>query len=215
MAGYKHIGKRIYYLKTTGDIACVIGEQEGWVVENPHELQDPPLTKKEYDFKIYTELQKYNSEEVDFIEIKWGEFKTEFSECTSYKVNIDTKEIEFDYTPIPPIPDIPRKPSIHERMDTQENTNNEQDELIISNAANIAIMLEATGVNTISTLAIEEGRVLDDEKVVDEKSVLFNVLKRSIENGANVATTKKRIELFKRTKQLTEEEATELLAMLA
>lgn len=215
MAGYKHIGKRIYYLKTTGDIACVIGEQEGWVVENPHELQDPPLTKKEYDFKIYTELQKYNSEEVDFIEIKWGEFKTEFSECTSYKVNIDTKEIEFDYTPIPPIPDIPRKPYIHERMDTQENTNNEQDELIISNAANIAIMLEATGVNTISTLAIEEGRVLDDEKVVDEKSVLFNVLKRSIENGANVATTKKRIELFKRTKQLTEEEATELLAMLA
>lgn len=100
-------------------------------------------------------------------------------------------------------------------MDTQENTNNEQDELIITNAANIAIMLEATGANTISTLAIEEDRVLEEEKVVDEKSVLFNVLKRSIENGANIATTKKRIELFKRTKQLTEEEATELLAMLA
>ncbi len=215
MAGYKHIGKRIYYLKTTGDVACVIGEQEGWVVENPHELQDPPLTKKEYDFKIYTELQKYNPEEVDFIEIKWGEFKTEFSECTSYKVNIDTKEIEFDYTPIPDSPEVPRKPSIHERMDTQENTNNEQDELIISNAANIAIMLEATGANTISTLAIEEDRVLDEEKMVGEKSVLFNVLKRSIENGANVATTKKRIELFKRTKQLTEEETTELLAMIA
>ena len=97
----------------------------------------------------------------------------------------------------------------------QENTNNEQDELIISNAANIAIMLEATGANTISTLAIEEDRVLEEEKMVGEKSVLFNVLKRSIENGANVATTKKRIELFKRTKQLTEEEATELLAMLA
>lgn len=215
MAGYKYLGKRIYYLKTTGDVVCTIGEQEGWVVENPHELQDPPLTKKEYDFKIYTELQKYNLEEVDFIELKWGEFKTEFSECTSYKVNIDTKEIEFDYTPIPDPPEVPRKPSIQERMDTQENTNNEQDELIITNAANIAIMLEATGANTISTLAIEEDRVLEDAKVVGEKSVLFNVLKRSIENGANIATTKKRIELFKRTKQLTEEEATELLAMLA
>lgn len=215
MAGYKYIGKRIYYLKTTGDVAYTVGEQEGWVVENPHELQDPPLTKKEYDFKIYTELQKYNPKEVDYIELKWGELKTEFAESTSYKVNIDTKEIEFDYTPIPDHPDVPQKPSIHERMDTQENTNNEQDELIISNAANIAIMLEATGANTISTLEIEEDRVLEEEKIVSEKSVLFNVLKRSIENGANVTTTKKRIELFKRTKQLTEEEATELLAMLA
>lgn len=205
MAGYKYIGKRIYYLKVDGRVILDTGEAEGWV--NPTTTED--------DWRIYTELQKYNPEEVDFIEIKWGEFKTEFSECTSYKVNIDTKQIEFDYTPIPDPPDVPKKPSIHERMDVQENTNNEQDELIISNAANIAIMLEATGVNTISTLAIEEDKVLEDAKMVDEKSVLFNVLKRSIENGANVATTKKRIELFKRTKQLTEEEATELLVMLA
>lgn len=205
MAGYKYIGKRIYYLKVDGRVVLDTGEAEGWV--NP--------TTSEDDWRIYTELQKYNPEEVDYIELKWGEFKTEFAESTSYKINIDRKEIEFDYTPIPDSPDVPRKPSIHERMDTQENTNNEQDELIITNAANIAIMLEATGANTISTLAIEEDKVLEDAKVVDEKSVLFNVLKRSIENGANVDTTKKRIELFKRTKQLTEEEATELLAMLA
>lgn len=205
MAGYKYIGKRIYYLKVDGRVILDTGEAEGWV--NP--------TTSEDDWRIYSELSKYNKSEVDYIELKWGEFKTEFAECTSYKVNIDTKEIEFDYTPIPDPQDVPKKPTIHERMDTQENTNNEQDELIISNAANIAIMLEATGANTISTLAIEEDRVLEEEKVVDEKSVLFNVLKRSIENGANVATTKKRIELFKRTKQLTEEEATELLAMLA
>lgn len=204
MAGYKYIGKRIYYLKVDGRVVLDTGEAEGWV--NP--------TTSEDDWRIYTELQKYNPEEVDYIELKWGEFKTEFAESTSYKINIDRKEIEFDYTPIPDSPDVPRKPSIHERMDTQENTNNEQDELIITNAANIAIMLEATGANTISTLAIEDDIVLE-EKMIDEKSVLFNVLKRIIENGANVTTTKKRIELFKRTKQLTEEEATELLAMLA
>ena len=62
---------------------------------------------------------------------------------------------------------------------------------------------------------MDEDRELEKEKNVDEKSVLFNVLKRSIENGANIDTTKKRIELFKRIKQLREEEATELLAMLA
>ena len=131
MAGYKYIGKRIYYLKTTGDVAYTVGEAEGWVVENPHELQKPPMTKKEYDFKIYAELQKYNKTEVDYIELKWGEFKTEFAECTSYRVNVDTKQLEFDYTPIPEPPDVPHTPTVHERLDALEQVNAEQDMLIM------------------------------------------------------------------------------------
>lgn len=209
MAGFKYIGRRIFFLKENGTVILEIGEMKGWVVEPKKEFNE--AIKEAY--KYYTEITKYNKEEVDFIDLEFGEYETEFVEKTSYKIDITTRKPIFDYTPIPDPPDVPPKPSIHERMDTQENTNNEQDELIISNAANIAIMLEATGANTISTLA--EDRVLEDAKMVGEKSVLFNVLKRSIENGANVATTKKRIELFKRTKQLTEEEATELLAMLA
>lgn len=208
---YKYIGKRIFFLKNNGTVILEVGEMEGWVVEPKKEFNE--AIKEAY--KYYTELSKYNKEEVDFIDLEFREYETEFAEKTSYKIDIDTRKPIFDYTPIPDPPDVPRKPSIHEKMDVQENTNNEQDELIITNAANIAIMLEATGANTISTLAIEEDKVLEDAKVVDEKSVLFNVLKRSIENGANVDTTKKRIEIFKRIKQLTEEEATELLAMLA
>lgn len=208
---YKYIGKRIFFLKNNGTVILEVGEMEGWVVEPEKEFNKA----LEEAYKYYAELSKYNKEEVDFIDLEFGEYETEFAEMTSYKIDIATRKPIFDYTPIPDPPDTPKKPTIHERMDVQENTNNEQDELIISNAANIAIMLEATGANTISTLAIEEDRVLEEEKIVGEKSVLFNVLKRSIENGANVTTTKKRIELFKRTKQLTEEEATELLAMLA
>lgn len=208
---YKYIGKRIFFLKNNGTVILEVGEMEGWVVEPEKEFNKA----LEEAYKYYAELSKYNKEEVDFIDLEFGEYETEFAEMTSYKIDIATRKPIFDYTPIPDPPDVPRKPSIHERMDVQENTNDEQDELIITNAANIAIMLEATGANTISTLAIEEDRVLEEEKVVGEKSVLFNVLKRSIENGTNAATTKKRIELFRRTKQLTEEEATELLAMLA
>lgn len=208
---YKYIGKRIFFLKNNGTVILEVGEMEGWVVEPEKEFNKA----LEEAYKYYAELSKYNKEEVDFIDLEFGEYETEFAEMTSYKIDIATRKPIFDYTPIPDPPDTPKKPTIHERMDVQENTNNEQDELIISNAANIAIMLEATGANTISTLAIEEDRVLEEEKIVGEKSVLFNVLKRSIENGTNVTTTKKRIELFKRTKQLTEEEATELLAMLA
>ena len=110
MAGYKYLGKRIYYLKVDGRVILDTGEAEGWV--NPTTTED--------DWRIYTELGKYNKSEVDFIELKWGEFKTEFAECTSYRVNVDTKQLEFDYTPVPPSPEVPVAPSLHERVDNLE-----------------------------------------------------------------------------------------------
>ena len=139
MAGFKYIGRRIFFLKENGTVILEIGEMKGWVVEPKKEFNE--AIKEAY--KYYTEITKYNKEEVDFIDLEFGEYKTEFAEMTSYKIDIATRKPKFDYTPIPYSPEVPRKPSLHERMNTQENTNNEQDELIISNAANIAIMLEA------------------------------------------------------------------------
>lgn len=110
MAGYKYIGKRIYYLKVDGRVVLDTGEAEGWV--NPTTTED--------DWRIYTELSKYNKSEVDFIELQFGEFKTEFAECTSYRVNVDTKQLEFDYTPVPEPPEVPVAPSLHERVDNLE-----------------------------------------------------------------------------------------------
>ena len=110
MAGYKYLGKRIYFLKVDGRVILDTGEAEGWV--NP--------TTTEQDWEIYTELSKYNKSEVDFIELQFGEFKTEFAECTSYRVNVETKQLEFDYTPIPPSPEVPVAPSLHERVDNLE-----------------------------------------------------------------------------------------------
>ena len=110
MAGYKYLGKRIYYLKVDGRVILDTGEAEGWV--NP--------TTSEDDWRIYSELQKYNKTEIDFIELQFGEFKTEFAECTSYRVNVETKTLEFDYTPIPPSPEVPVAPSLHERVDNLE-----------------------------------------------------------------------------------------------
>ena len=84
----------------------------------------------EQDWGIYSELKKYTKESVDYIELQFGEFKTEFAECTSYRVNVDTKQLEFDYTPVPPSPDVPHTPTVHERLDALEKTNEEQDLLI-------------------------------------------------------------------------------------
>lgn len=121
MAGYKYLGKRIYYLKVDGCVILDTGEAEGWV--NP--------TTSEDDWRIYSELSKYNKSEVDYIELQFGEFKTEFAECTSYRVNVDTKQLEFDYTPVPPSPEIPHTPTIYERLDALEQVNAEQDMLIM------------------------------------------------------------------------------------
>ena len=136
---YKYIGKRIFFLKNNGTVILEVGEMEGWVVEPEKEFNKA----LEEAYKYYAELSKYNKEEVDFIDLEFGEYETEFAEMTSYKIDIATRKPIFDYTPIPDPPDTPKKPTIHERMDVQENTNNEQDELIISNAANIAIMLRS------------------------------------------------------------------------
>lgn len=110
MAGYKYIGKRIYYLKVDGRVILDTGEAEGWV--NPTTTED--------DWRIYTELSKYNKSEVDFIELQFGEYKTEFAECTSYRVNVETKTLEFDYTPVPEPPEVPVKPTLHERVEDLE-----------------------------------------------------------------------------------------------
>ena len=121
MPGYKYLGKRIYYLKVDGRVVLDTGEAEGWV--NPTTTED--------DWRIYSELSKYNKSEVDFIELQFGEFKTEFAECTSYRVNVETKTLEFDYTPIPEPPEVPVKPSLHERVEALEQVNAEQDMLIM------------------------------------------------------------------------------------
>lgn len=145
MAGYKYIGKRIYYLKVDGRVILDTGEAEGWV--NP--------TTSDDDWRIYTELSKYNKSEVDYIELQFGEFKTEFAECTSYRVNVDTKQLEFDYTPVPEPPEVPVKPSLHERVEDlelgAEATQEALDMLLLTNmgepvqAATLAV---STFVNT-------------------------------------------------------------------
>ncbi len=124
---YKYIGKRIFFLKNNGTVILEVGEMEGWVVEPEKEFNKA----LEEAYKYYAELSKYNKEVVDFIDLEFGEYKTEFAECTSYRVNVETKTLEFDYTTIPEPPEVPHTPTIHERVDALEQVNAEQDMLIM------------------------------------------------------------------------------------
>ena len=130
MSKYQYVGRRIYFLKENGNIIVETGEAEGNLIIIPPEK----------DWEIYEQLSKYTKESVDYIQLKFGEFATEFAECTSYKVNPETKELEFDYTPIPPAPDVPVAPSIHERVTTLEETNATQDDMIFEQSYEIAML---------------------------------------------------------------------------
>ena len=110
MAGYKFFGSRVYYLKENGNVVFKTGQAEGWVTE----------IKPEKDWEIYEELKKYTKESLDFIQLQYDEYSTEFAECTSYRVNIETKKLEFEYGEKPNPPEVPVKPSLHERVDDLE-----------------------------------------------------------------------------------------------
>lgn len=137
MAGYKFFGSRVYYLKTNGNVVFKTGQAEGWVIE----------IKPEQDWEIYEELKKYTKESLDYIQLEYDEFKTEFSECTGYYVDVASKKIVFEYGEKPNPPEIPQTPTIHERMDTQEKANKAQDDLILDNAYRVALLeLNAQGI---------------------------------------------------------------------
>lgn len=138
MAGYKYFGSRVYYLKTNGNVVFKTGQAEGWVTE----------IKPEQDWEIYEELKKYTKESLDYIQLKYDEFKTEFAECTGYYVDVAKKEIVFEYGEKPNPPEVPITPTIHERMDTQEKASKAQDDLILDNAYRVAVLeLSAQGIS--------------------------------------------------------------------
>lgn len=137
MAGYKYFGSRVYYLKENGNVVFKTGQAEGWVIE----------IKPEQDWEIYTELQKYTKESLDFIQLQYDEYSTEFAECTSYHVDVAKKEIVFEYGEKPNPPEVPIAPTMHERMETQEKANKAQDDLILDNAYRVALLeLNAQGI---------------------------------------------------------------------
>lgn len=138
MAGYKFFGSRVYYLKENGNAVFKTGQAEGWVTE---------ITPTQ-DWEIYTELQKYTKESLDFIQLQYDEFKTEFAECTGYYVDVAKKEIVFEYGEKPNPPEVPQVPTLHERVGKLESNEKFQEDMIVDNAYRVALLeLSAQGIS--------------------------------------------------------------------
>lgn len=90
------IGRRIYYEILTGNVIVDISERKGSVI---------PTTVDE-DIQAYKALSERNRETFDVIELEYGQYAQDFTECTGYQVNPETKELEFSY----PDPNDPEEP---------------------------------------------------------------------------------------------------------
>lgn len=81
------IGKRIYYDIETGNIIVDTGEKSGYVVE----------TSTQYEISIYPVLANRKEESFGILELEFGKYRQDFMECNGYRVNPETKLLEFSY----------------------------------------------------------------------------------------------------------------------
>lgn len=82
------IGRRIYYEIATGNVFLDTGEKEGSVRQ----------TTVEQDIVAYSVLSERNLDSFDVLELTFGQYAQDFIECNGYRVNPETKQIEFTYS---------------------------------------------------------------------------------------------------------------------
>lgn len=93
----KEIGRRIYYDNTTGNVILDTGERQGSVFQ----------TTIDYDIEVFKELSQRNRHTFDVLEMPFGAFSQDFTECSGYRIDLETKELEFSY----PDPNEPEQPA--------------------------------------------------------------------------------------------------------
>ena len=185
MAGYIYIGKRIFFLKENGTVILEVGEMEGWVIE-PEKDFDKAL---EEAYKYYADLSKYNKEVVDFIDLEYGEYKTEFAECTSFKIDVATRKPIFEYGEKPNPPEVPVTPSLHERVgDLELGAEATQEALDMLLLASMGEPVQA------ATLAVSTFANTNKQKGADTMAayIAMRILKKgekSVEAGRDYYTT--------------------------
>ncbi|NOG29051.1 hypothetical protein [Lysinibacillus fusiformis] len=82
------IGPKLYFDRTTGEVILTIPEQN-----NASAVE----TTKEQDFIMFDVLSARNPEAVDFIQLLYGQYRSDFEIANSWKVDLKTGQILFEY----------------------------------------------------------------------------------------------------------------------
>lgn len=86
--------RRIFYDKTTGESIVQDGYSEGMVIPTIEQV-----------IATYSALSERNRDTFDVLELPFGAYSQDFAECNGYRVNVETKTLEFSY-PDPNEPNI-------------------------------------------------------------------------------------------------------------
>lgn len=78
--------RRIFYDKKTGERIVEVGRSDGMII--------PSI---EQDVSTYTALSERNRETFDVLELDYEAYSQDFRECIGYRVNVETKALEFSY----------------------------------------------------------------------------------------------------------------------
>lgn len=100
------IGRKIYYEISTGNVLVDTGERQGSV--RP--------TTVEQGIAAYKVLSELSRETFDVIELAFGQYAQDFAESNGYRVNPETKTLEFSY----PDPNEPEAPQVYVKPLTEQ-----------------------------------------------------------------------------------------------
>lgn len=98
--------RRLYFLKSNGQVI--------WQSRTDH-IGVRPLSIEE-EMQLSRTLSEYNKEEIDVIEIGVNEYAQDFAESIGYRVNPETKQLEFFY----PDPNEPEAPPVYQKPLSEE-----------------------------------------------------------------------------------------------
>lgn len=121
------LGRRIYYNLATGNIIIDTGERQGSVVP----------TTFEQDIQTYKALSERNRGTFDVVELVYGQYAQDFAESNGYRVNPDTKELEFSY----PDPNEPEAEPVYQKP-LSEHVNELESRTQATEDALLLIMME-------------------------------------------------------------------------
>ena len=96
----------MYYDKNNGNVIYITPELEGDIV----------LTTIEEDLKNYKQLSDRHQDSFEVLELEFGKYTQDFNLSVGYRVNLDTKELEFTY----PNPSEPESPPVFQKPLTEQ-----------------------------------------------------------------------------------------------
>lgn len=82
------IGPKLYFDRTTGEVILTIPEQNN---------ASAVATTKEQDFIMFDVLSARDPEAVDFIQLSYGQYRSDFEIANSWRVDLKTGQILFEY----------------------------------------------------------------------------------------------------------------------